>query len=71
MQFKFKSETDLYDIAKAKAMPLGLAVAPTGLAFAVTSTDRKVRLFRFRSGKLLRAYSESLEYYEALQKEGE
>ena len=70
VSFTLKSGTDLYDVAKARAMPLGLAVSPDGRSFALTSTDRKVRLFRFATGKLVRAYSEELSVYEAAHAEG-
>lgn len=71
LTYEFKSETDLYDVAKARAVPLSLAVAPTGLTFAVLASDHKVRLFRFRSGKLLRAYSEAPELAEQALRDGE
>ena len=62
-KFRFKSETDLFDIAKARACPLGIAVSPTGACFAVTATDGKVRVFGFSTGKLARVYDESVTMY--------
>jgi WD40 repeat protein len=70
VKFSSKFDTDLYDIAKAKAYPQSIAVSPTGNMFVITSTDRKVRIFRFKTGKLARVYSESIETYEALHAEG-
>lgn len=36
-------------------------VSPDGKQFSVTSPDRRIRVFWFKSGKLRRVYDESLE----------
>jgi peptidylprolyl isomerase domain and WD repeat-containing protein 1 len=41
--FAFKSETDLYEFAKKKTIPLSLTFSPNGKLFAIYSTDRQVR----------------------------
>ena len=69
--FRFKTETDLYAMAKAKATPSALAVSPDGEHFAVTASDFKVRLFRWASGKLLRSFDEGYDAMNALQKGGD
>lgn len=69
-QFAFKSETDLYALAKEKAVALSLAFSPDGSSFVTTSTDWKVRVWHFPSGKLSRVYDESLQALQAAQKAG-
>ena len=57
--FRYKTDTDLYAIAKAKARPLALAISPDGEYFAVTASDFKVRLYAWASGKCRRTFDES------------
>lgn len=59
--FEMKGETDLYEFAKKKACPTSLELSADGKQFVCTATDRIVRVFNFRSGKLRRSYDESLE----------
>jgi len=61
--FEYKSDTDLYDLAKNKAFPTSIAVTPQGNTFAVFGSDRVIRLFDFRSGKITRKYDESIAAY--------
>jgi len=68
--FQYKSDTDLYDLAKAKAKPDSLVVSPDGHSFAVTSSDAQVRVFSFLTGKLRRRYDESLGAYDKLIADG-
>ena len=44
--FRYKTDTDLYAIAKARASPTSLAISPDGEYFALTATDFKVRRAR-------------------------
>lgn len=44
-------------------MVTGLDFSPDGKRFAAVSTDRKVRVFSFITGKLLRVYDEHLQRY--------
>jgi peptidylprolyl isomerase domain and WD repeat-containing protein 1 len=59
VSFKFKGETDLYDLAKAKTLPFHISFSPDGGLFSVMCEDMQVRLFKFREGKLYRKYDES------------
>jgi len=59
--FKYKTDTDLYDVAKARARPTSIEVSPNGRSFVVSATDYKYRIFNFRTGKLRRVYDESPE----------
>ncbi|XP_067125124.1 LOW QUALITY PROTEIN: peptidylprolyl isomerase domain and WD repeat-containing protein 1 [Centruroides vittatus] len=61
VSFESKLDTDLYEFVKHKTYPTGLAFSPKGDLFATVSTDRKVRIFRFVTGKLTRVYDESLQ----------
>lgn len=62
--FTYKSETSLYELAKVKTSPCCLAIAPAGDRFVVTSKDKQIRIFEFRSGKLKQQYDESALSYE-------
>lgn len=43
---------------------LAFQVSPDGKQFSITSPDRRIRVFWFRTGKLRRVYDESLEVYQ-------
>ncbi|BBN19375.1 peptidyl-prolyl cis-trans isomerase B (cyclophilin B) [Marchantia polymorpha subsp. ruderalis] len=68
VQFKFKTETDLYILAKAKTTVSALEVSSDGRQFVTTSPDRRIRVFWFLSGKLRLTYDESLEVAQDLQR---
>ncbi|XP_004537520.1 peptidylprolyl isomerase domain and WD repeat-containing protein 1 [Ceratitis capitata] len=65
--FESKLDTSLFEFAKNKALVTGLAVAPDGRRFAAISNDRKVRLFQFNTGKLIRVLDEALTTYTQMQ----
>ena len=71
LSFRFKADTDLYALAKARAVPMSLALSPDGEYFAVFANDFKIRLFRFASGKCLKTFDESYDAMQLLQKEGD
>ncbi|CAH1118491.1 unnamed protein product [Phaedon cochleariae] len=58
--FDSKLDTDLFEFAKNKTFPTGLAFSVDGKKFAAISTDRRVRVFNFITGKLLRVLDETL-----------
>lgn len=60
VHFESKMDTSLYEFAKHKTMVVGLACSLDGRKFATMSTDRKVRVFQFLTGKLTRVYDETL-----------
>ena len=70
LNFKLKSDTDLYDLAKTRAVPYSVAVAPTGLIFSTFSSDKQIRVFDFAKGKLLRKYDESVAVYSKAAADG-
>ena len=51
LMFSSKMDSDLFDFVKHKTHVLSLAVSPDGKMFAATSSDKKIRVFRFISGK--------------------
>lgn len=61
--FKYKTETDLYDLVKAKTTPFQITMSPNGQMFATISSDRQIRVFDFINGKILRKYDESYAIY--------
>ncbi|XP_017837331.1 peptidylprolyl isomerase domain and WD repeat-containing protein 1 isoform X2 [Drosophila busckii] len=65
--FDSKLDTSLFEFAKSKTQVTGLAATPDGKRFAAISTDRKVRMFQFNTGKLLRVFDEALATYTQLQ----
>lgn len=67
VEFESKLDTDLFEFAKNKTYPCGMAVSRDGKKFAVLSGDRKVRVFNFLTGKLYRVYDESLPRFVELQ----
>ncbi|THG01970.1 hypothetical protein TEA_002536 [Camellia sinensis var. sinensis] len=61
VNFRLKSDTDLFEIVKCKTTVSTIEVSPDGKQFSITSPDRRIRIFWFRTGKLRRVYDESLE----------
>jgi peptidylprolyl isomerase domain and WD repeat-containing protein 1 len=61
VNFRLKSDTDLFEIVKCKTSVSSIEVSPDGKQFSITSPDRRIRVFWFRTGKLRRVYDESLE----------
>ncbi|XP_074294950.1 peptidyl-prolyl cis-trans isomerase CYP71-like [Silene latifolia] len=68
VSFKLKSDTDLFEIIKCKTAVSALEVSPDGKQFSVTSPDRRIRVFWYKTGKLRRVYDESLEVAQDLQR---
>lgn len=63
VHFKYKTDTDLYELAKCKTYALSIAFSPDGKLFACTAPDRHVRVFHFLTGKKSRVFNESLEVF--------
>lgn len=70
VSFDSKLDTDLYEFAKTKTLVTGLDCSGNGKRFATLSTDRKVRVFTFLTGKLIRVYDETLPRYQEMQQSG-
>jgi len=69
VEFKFKTDTDLYEFAKKKTIPQSLSISNDGKLFATLGRDRFIRIFKFSTGKLHRTYDESMTTINKLQKE--
>lgn len=67
VSFDSKLDTDLYEFAKNKTIVSGLAFSNDGRRFATLSIDRKVRVFTFLTGKLIRVFDETLARYTEMQ----
>eukprot|EP00002_Diphylleia_rotans_P015692 TRINITY_DN303_c0_g4_i1.p1 TRINITY_DN303_c0_g4~~TRINITY_DN303_c0_g4_i1.p1 ORF type:complete len:512 (-),score=85.81 TRINITY_DN303_c0_g4_i1:149-1684(-) len=66
--YKYKSETNLYEFAQKKTVPVSLEFSKDGSLFSTMGRDRHVRIFRFLTGKLYREYDESLDVASEFQK---
>ncbi|XP_050185783.1 peptidylprolyl isomerase domain and WD repeat-containing protein 1 [Myiozetetes cayanensis] len=60
VNWEYKTDTDLYEFAKCKAYPSSISFSSDGKKMATLGSDRKVRIFRFLTGKLMRVFDESL-----------
>ncbi|KAG7377557.1 Peptidylprolyl isomerase domain and WD repeat containing protein 1 [Phytophthora pseudosyringae] len=65
--FKFKGETDLFELAKCKTHATAIDVSTDGKSFVVSAKDKQIRVFRFATGKMRRKYDESLSVFEDAQ----
>ncbi|XP_074600089.1 peptidylprolyl isomerase domain and WD repeat-containing protein 1 [Brevipalpus obovatus] len=69
VSFRFKTDTHLFELAKNKTKIHDLQFTESGTHFATSSDDRKIRIFKFSSGKMLRVFDESLDFFANLQQE--
>ncbi|CAG9530922.1 unnamed protein product [Cercopithifilaria johnstoni] len=63
VKWSYKTDTDLYEFVKVKAPPRCLLISPNGKSFAAVGADRRIRLFDFVTGKLMKVIDESLRSY--------
>ncbi|KAJ3158430.1 Peptidyl-prolyl cis-trans isomerase cyp15 [Geranomyces michiganensis] len=69
--WQYKSDTDLYEFKKAKSAPTSLTFSPTYEKFVTFGFgDRQIRIFNFRTGKVIRKYDESLTVVSEMQQAG-
>lgn len=65
VSFKFKSETDLFDIAKSKSKADELVLSPDQTHFVtISKPDEAIRIYRVETGKLVKKIDESASVYE-------
>jgi len=69
VNFDSKLDTDLFEFVKQKTYAVSLCFSPNGEIFATYGADRKVRLFKFATGRLTRVIDESLQNYSMLQQD--
>ena len=67
VMFESKLDTDLFEFAKCKTHPINMSISPNGKFIATFGADKKIRIFRFLSGKLYCVIDESLKHYIELQ----
>ncbi|OWF46092.1 peptidylprolyl isomerase domain and WD repeat-containing protein 1-like [Mizuhopecten yessoensis] len=67
VQWKYKTDTDLYIFAQNKTIPSDVSFSPDGKLMASIAKDRKVRIFKFLTGKLSKVLDESLKQFTELQ----
>ncbi|XP_071507877.1 peptidylprolyl isomerase domain and WD repeat-containing protein 1-like [Diadema antillarum] len=66
VNFRYKTDTDLYEFVKCKTVPTCLSISPNGKLIATIAKDRKIRIFRFLTGKLTKVLDESLQTFTEL-----
>jgi len=66
-KFDSKLDTDLYELAKNKTFVLNATVSNNGESFVTMGEDRKIRMYRILTGKILLQIDESLKHYNQLQ----
>lgn len=57
--YKYKSDTDLYELAKSKTTAFSIDLSPDGELFACMCADKYVRIFRCLTGKLYKKIDET------------
>ncbi|KAJ1554925.1 hypothetical protein HK405_003717, partial [Cladochytrium tenue] len=71
VSWEFKSETDLYEFKKCKTVPTTLTFSPDYSKFVTFGfDDRQIRIFNFRTGRVIRKYDESLSVVSEMQQAG-
>ncbi|XP_020615590.1 peptidylprolyl isomerase domain and WD repeat-containing protein 1-like isoform X1 [Orbicella faveolata] len=71
VDFEFKTDTDLFEFIMCKTVPVSLTFSPDGKLFATLAMDRKVRVFRFLTGKKTRVFDESLKVFTEMQQQSQ
>eukprot|EP00927_Polykrikos_kofoidii_P032006 TRINITY_DN27395_c0_g1_i2.p1 TRINITY_DN27395_c0_g1~~TRINITY_DN27395_c0_g1_i2.p1 ORF type:complete len:720 (-),score=160.89 TRINITY_DN27395_c0_g1_i2:121-2280(-) len=67
LRFSFKSDTHLYELMKNQTFAISMSLSPDSSMFVATCEDGRLRIFRFATCKMVRAYDESLEMFTAAQ----
>lgn len=68
VSFEYKSETDLYEFKKCKSTATSLTFSHDFEKFVTMSAkDRQVRVWKTRTGKMIRKYDESLDVVNEMQ----
>lgn len=58
--YKYKSDTDLYELAKGKTTAYSVDISPDGELFACVCADKLVRVWRCATGKLYKKIDETI-----------
>lgn len=68
--FRSTLDTDLYACAKAKAIARTIELSRDGSQFAMFTSDKRVHVWRFATGRLRRTYDESADAVNEVQRAG-
>lgn len=66
ISYNTKGDTDLYTMLRKKNFAISIAISPTGTHFAIYGSDRKIRVFDFKRGKLLKQFDDRMKVYDTL-----
>ncbi|OQR79520.1 peptidylprolyl isomerase domain and WD repeat-containing protein 1-like [Tropilaelaps mercedesae] len=69
VNFESKLDTDLFELVSSGSVATNIAFAPDGRQFAVTASDRKIRVFNFANGRLVKCLDETLKTASDTQQE--
>ncbi|EKX47585.1 hypothetical protein GUITHDRAFT_106571 [Guillardia theta CCMP2712] len=61
VKFRFKSDTDLYELAKTRSFAYSLDLSPDGDLVAAMCSDKQVRIWRCLTGKLFKGGNMALD----------
>jgi peptidylprolyl isomerase domain and WD repeat-containing protein 1 len=68
LNFEFKSDTDLYEFTISETLPVSFSFSHDFEYFSCMGSDRFIRIFKFKTGKLYRKYNETLDQIQIVQK---
>jgi peptidylprolyl isomerase domain and WD repeat-containing protein 1 len=72
LSWRLKSETDLYEFVKTGSVPSCLVFSPDYKMMATFGfSDRQVRVFKVKTGKMIRKFDESIDAELELQRSGD
>merc|ERR1719242_2316528 len=66
-KFDSKLDTDLYEFAKNKTYVVNMSISNNGEMVAMMGEDRKIRMFKLLTGKMMFVIDESVQHYNQLQ----
>ncbi|KAL7068557.1 peptidyl-prolyl cis-trans isomerase, cyclophilin-type family protein [Cryptosporidium serpentis] len=67
IKYEYKSETDLFELQKAKIYPIYINCSPNEETFALLCSDSSVRIYRTSTAKCIKIYDESISMYKLCQ----
>uniref|UniRef100_A0A0X3P7H6 peptidylprolyl isomerase n=1 Tax=Schistocephalus solidus TaxID=70667 RepID=A0A0X3P7H6_SCHSO len=67
LHWQSKMDTDLYSLLGAKTYVVSMQFSPNGTLLATLGADRKIRIFKTLTGKIILVYDESLQHYSEQQ----
>ena len=71
LYFDLMAETDYLDMEQNQTYALAMEVSNDGKLLVIYGRDQKIRVYNFRSGKLLVSFDETHEYLDSVQESKE